>query len=93
MVTLSTQAQIAIRSLLPLDRERIQHHISLLEQFPRDDYVRQKVRKLSGPDADDLYIMRATPTLRILFRHQGDSVEVVDIMTHERLQRMHSFAS
>lgn len=88
-VTISTQAQIAIRSLLPSDEERVKRLLAMLENFSKDDYIKQQAHKLKGSAFDDLYIMRVTPELRIIFRYLQDKVEILDILTHERLEKMH----
>jgi Txe/YoeB family toxin of Txe-Axe toxin-antitoxin module len=89
MVTISTQAQIAIRSLLPSDKERVKHLIALLEHFPQDEYIRQQARRLKGNGLDNLYIMRVTHDLRLLFRYSQGVVEILDIVTHARLEKIH----
>lgn len=91
MVTISTQAQIAIRSLLPSDKERVRHLVALLERFPQDEYVRQQARKLKGKGTalNNLYIMRVTHSLRLLFRYSQGVVEILDVVTHSRLEKMH----
>lgn len=92
MVEISSQAQIAIRSLLPVDRKRVERQLAFLERFPEDEHIHSQVRKLSG-DQKDLYIMRAGGTLRVIFRYDGDKVEILDVVTHERLKRMHEHAA
>ncbi len=89
MINTSTQAQIAIRSLLPSDKERVKHFVALLERFPDDEYVRQQTKKLKGNGLDNLYIMRVTHNLRLIFRYSQDVVEILDVVTHDRLERMH----
>jgi mRNA-degrading endonuclease RelE of RelBE toxin-antitoxin system len=89
MVTISTQAQIAIRSLFPSDQERVKNLITLLERFPQDEYVKQQARGLEGSGLDDLYIMRVTHDLRLLFRYSQSVVEILDIVTHSRLEKIH----
>lgn len=89
MVTISTQAQIAIRSLLPSDQERVKNLITLLERFPQDEYVKQQARGLEGSGLDDLYIMRVTHDLRLLFRYSQGVVEILDVVTHSRLEKIH----
>lgn len=89
MVTISTQAQIGIRSLLPSDQERVRHLVTLLERFPQDEYVRQQARKLKGTGLDNFYIVRVTHNLRLLFRYSQGVVEILDIVTHDRLEKMH----
>jgi len=89
MLTISTQAQIAIRSLLPSDQERVKHLVAMLENLPREDYAKQQARKLKGNGLDNLYIMRVTHDLRLLFRSTQSMVEILDIVTHARLENIH----
>jgi mRNA-degrading endonuclease YafQ of YafQ-DinJ toxin-antitoxin module len=89
MLTTTTQAEIAMRSLLPSDKERVKHLIAMLERFPQDDYVKQQAKKLKGAKLDDLYIMRVTHDLRLIFRYTQGVVEIVDIVTHSRLEKIH----
>ena len=93
MVNISTQAQIAISSLLPLDRERVQQYISLLERFPSDNDVRQKSRRLKKADIDNLYMMRLPAKMRILFQYIGGAVDVIDVLTYDRLKQMYGYAA
>lgn len=91
MIYLSSQAEIARNSLLPADRERIDQAFRLLEAFPGDAHARGKAKKI--PEMDDGYIL-ASGNLRIIFRadeSEGD-IEVVDIFTRDRLERMKEYA-
>jgi len=89
MVTISTQAQIAIRSLLPSDQERVKNLIALLERFPQDDYIKQQAKELEDSELGNLYIVRVTHDLRLLFRYSQNVVEILDIVTHSRLEKIH----
>ncbi len=86
MITISTQAAIAIRSLLPQDRNRIEHQIKLLAHFPEDEFVQRHVQRLTP--IKHTYLMRATPELRIIFKHENGGIEVLDIVASERLEKM-----
>ncbi len=86
MLTISTQAAIAIRSLLPQDRNRIEHQINLLARFPDDEYVLRHVQRLTAIKAT--YLMRATSELRILFKHENGDTEILDVVSHKRLEKM-----
>lgn len=90
MIDISTQAQIAIYSLQPQDQKRVEQRISQLEGFPADEHIRQQVNRLQG--FDDLFLVRVTPKLRLIFRHVGDHREVVDIVSHDRLEHMYRYA-
>lgn len=89
MVNISTQAQIAVRSLLPGDQERVKHLITLLEHFPQDEYIKQQAKELEGNELGNLYIIRVTHDLRLLFRYSQNVVEILDIVTHARLEKIH----
>ena len=86
MVTISTQAAIAIRSLLPQDKNRIEHQIKLLARFPDDDFVQRHVERLAP--IKSAYLLRATPGLMLLFKHENGTTEVLDVVSHERLEKM-----
>ena len=88
MVTISPQAEIAIRSLLPPDKKRVERQLAILDHFPDD--APDNVKRLSG--SDKLYIVRATGALRILFRRTGQTIEVMDVFTRDRLEQMHEHA-
>lgn len=90
MVTISTQAQIAIYSLQPQDQRQVAERIKQLERFPQDEYVRQQANHLAG--FDDLYLVRVSPNLRLIFQYSGGRGEVVDVVTHDRLSQMHRYA-
>ncbi|SMF96207.1 hypothetical protein SAMN02949497_3597 [Methylomagnum ishizawai] len=86
MVTISPQAAIAIRSLLPQDRNRIEYQTHLLARFPDDEYILRHVQRLTGEKST--YLLRATPELRILFRYEQGETEVLDVVAHRRLEKM-----
>jgi hypothetical protein len=89
MVTLSTEAQIALRSLLPQDRERVTHLAEQLDGFPTNEYLAEQARPLKGEGMDDLYLLRVTRELRLLFSSSQGKVEIVDIFPRARLEKMH----
>lgn len=90
MVTISTPAQIALHSLQPQDRRQVEERIKQLERFPHDEYVRQQASPLAG--YQDVYLVRVSPSLRLIFQTSAAGGEVVDIVTHERLQQMSRYA-
>jgi mRNA-degrading endonuclease RelE of RelBE toxin-antitoxin system len=87
MIDISTQAQIAIYSLQPQDQKRVKARIEQLESFPANAQVIQ-ANRVSGPGFDDLYLVRVTPKLRLVFRYTGDRREIVDVINHDQLARM-----
>jgi mRNA-degrading endonuclease RelE of RelBE toxin-antitoxin system len=90
MVTVSTQAQIALRSLNPQDRDQIAKWIELLDGLSQDEYVRMQVKPFSSEK--DLYLMRVTLNLRLIFKSDGQDREIVDVVAHDRFERMHQYA-
>ena len=84
MVTISTQAKIAIYSLQPQDQRRVEQRISQLETFPADGNG-QQANRLQG--FDNLYLIRVSPNLRLIFRSVNNEREVVDVVTHDRLEK------
>ena len=90
MVTVSTQAQIALRSLHPQDRDQIAKWIDLLDGLSQDEYVRLQAKPISSDK--DLYLMRVTPNLRLIFKSNGNDREIIDVVAHDRLERMHQYA-
>jgi mRNA-degrading endonuclease RelE of RelBE toxin-antitoxin system len=90
MVTVSTQAQIALRSLHPQDRDQIAKWIELLDGLSQDEYVRMQAKPFNSDK--DLYLMRVTPNLRLIFKSDGQDREIVDVVTRDRLERMHQYA-
>lgn len=83
MVSISTQAKIAIYSLQPQDQRRVAQRISQLETFPEDGNA-QQANRLQG--FDNLYLIRVSPNLRLIFRYANNEREVVDVVTHDRLE-------
>ncbi|OAB56888.1 hypothetical protein AY599_02345 [Leptolyngbya valderiana BDU 20041] len=61
----------------------------MLDNFTRDESLRQEAKQLKGEGLNDLYIIRVDRDLRILFRYSKDDVEILDIMTHSRLEKIH----
>jgi mRNA-degrading endonuclease RelE of RelBE toxin-antitoxin system len=90
MVTVSTQAQIALRSLHPQDRDQIAKWIELLDGLSQDEYVPMQAKPFTSDK--DLYLMRVTPNLRLIFKSDGQNREIVDVVTRDRLERMHQYA-
>lgn len=90
MVTISTQAMIALRSLLPKDKRRVEQQIQLLERFPENSAIHQKAKPLKS--FSDLYIMKVTPQLRIIFKLSDEMIEILDVVTHDRLAKMYQLA-
>ena len=80
MITLSSQAEIALQSLLPSDRERVDRFLNQLDNFP--EYINvanNNVKLLKSEDLETLYMARVSPNFRIVLRRADEGVEVIDI--------------
>ncbi len=89
-VTISTPAQIALHSLQPQDQRQVEERIKQLARFPHDEYVRQQASQLVG--YQDVYLVRVSPSLRLIFQASAAGGEVMEIVTQERLRQMSSYA-
>ena len=85
-IELTPRAQIAFDTLSDHDRTIVLRQISTYlnpQMFRRN----RLIRELTG--LEDLYVLRATSSLRIIFRREGLLTEIIDIVSHDRLQRMY----
>ena len=87
-------AEIAFLSLLPTDKKSVEHSLERLAQYVEDPSIGLSVQKLKGSlkDGEHLYMIRANSELRILFRHAGKGIEIIDILPYSRLKWMHALA-
>ena len=85
-IFLTPRAQIALDALSNSERTMILRQIETyldLRTFRRS----RLVKKL--PDFDDLYVLKATNTLRVIFRYEEIAIEIIDIVSHNRLIKMY----
>jgi len=52
--------------------------------------VRQRAQRLKS--SDNLYLVRVNSKLRLIFKYESEVVEVLDVVTHDRLERMYKYA-
>lgn len=90
MVRLSRKANIAMHSLLSEDRRRVREHLRQLSQIPTPEYDEHGIRKLKSVERP-LFLARATPRLRVIFRVDEGDIEVDEIVTRDRLSRMKQY--
>jgi hypothetical protein len=88
MITFSSQAEIALRSLLPSDRQRIDHFLPQLDGFSEQNSVNHHVKLLESEGLENLYMARVSPNFRIVFRQISEGVEIVDIFKQERFENL-----
>lgn len=86
MIPLSRKAEIAYRTLDPEDMKQVQKSMDLLNRYPLKYLSTDKVKKLT--DFDDLFIMKATSDLRIIFQMTDSDKEITDIVRYKRLEKM-----
>jgi hypothetical protein len=65
-VTLHRRAAMALSAFPPKDRARIERAVRWLVDNAGKVQLRARTAKLATPDP--LYIMRATPTIRLIYR-------------------------
>jgi len=87
VVELTDRAKIALDHLPPNDVKQALRMISFLKDFPNGVGLKGKYHKLSGVD-ERMYLGRASPQFRIVFRVIGEMVSVLDIVHHDRLERL-----
>lgn len=85
-IELTPRAQIALETLSSRERTIVLGEISAYLN-PHAFRRNRLIKKL--PDFEDLYVLRATSSLRIIFRREGPVTEIVDIADRHRLQRMY----
>lgn len=88
MITFSSQAEIALRSLLPSDRQRVDHFLPQLDGFSEQSSISHQVDCLKSEGLETLYMARVSPNFRIIFRQIREGVEIVDIFKQERLENL-----
>ena len=88
MITFSSQAEIALRSLLPRDRQRVDHFLPQLDGFSEQSLMSHQVDCLKSEGLETLYMARVSPNFRIIFRKISGEVEILDIFKKERLENL-----
>ncbi|BAZ28815.1 hypothetical protein NIES4074_12500 [Cylindrospermum sp. NIES-4074] len=84
-VVLLDKAQIALDALQTRDQEKVIYAINCLEQFP--DCSLLKINKIKS--IPNYFIARAGVKYRIIFKFQDREVTIVDIVNHDRLERLY----
>lgn len=83
---LTPRARIAIE-VLSIDARRTV--LRMIERYLEPTEFRRSrlIKKLPG--FDDLYALRVTASLRVLFRYDGIAIEILDVVRRDRLIRMY----
>ncbi|MFM7572131.1 MAG: hypothetical protein ACKO4S_03180 [Snowella sp.] len=85
---LEDRVEQAFRYLQPSDANHITKIIQALKQESFENLrTRFDIHKLSSP-GEQVFVLRATPRLRILFKYTEDQTLVIeDIVSHEMLKK------
>jgi mRNA-degrading endonuclease RelE of RelBE toxin-antitoxin system len=86
-VELSKRAVVILEHLPAEDKKRVNRIIKLLETFPNGDGLRGKYHKVLNVPGK-FYIVKAGLNLRLIFQVQRDALNVLDIVDHDRMERM-----
>ena len=84
---LEDRVEQAVRYLQPPDAKHITKIIEVLKQESLENLRKRfDIHKLSSP-GEQVFVLRATPRLRILFKYTEDQTLVIeDIVSHEMLK-------
>ena len=87
-IIIEDRVEQALRHLRPAEAKKIAHVLSMLEaesfEHLRTHY---QIHKLLTP-GEQVFVLRATPRLRILFKYGEDQTVVIeDIVSHEALEK------
>ena len=89
MVKLTRPAEIALGSLTPTDRTKVEGFLRQLEGFPQDTKAQQLIKQLPGMPG--LYnVLLHELHLLVFFRYEQEQERllVLDVMNPERLTQM-----
>lgn len=86
MIPLSRKAEIALHALQPDDMKRVVESIEMLNMYPEEPFLSNRIKKVTA--LNDLYILRVTSDLRIIFQMIDSTKEITDIVRHSRLEKM-----
>lgn len=86
---LERRAEIAVRSLHGLDQKRIHQALYELESLnPKEFFRHPKIHKAMSLSAIPLYIYGGAMRLRLVLSIEGDVCKVIDVVDHDRLERL-----
>jgi mRNA-degrading endonuclease RelE of RelBE toxin-antitoxin system len=84
-IEFTRNAQISLDHLPEREQGRVKRLLTLLHASPDLHVLRGKYFKLKS-DLRDLYMARASKEYRILFQQKGDTLLVLDIVHHDRIE-------
>ena len=87
MVEFSRRAHIQFDTLRSTNQQEVDRVLRALAASPQDFDPALNVRKLAMPDST--YLVKAGPSLRVLFTNANAAIQVLDIVPQERLDAFH----
>ena len=87
MITFTRKAKIALETLQPKDRKRVENAIRTVDRDPENSAGPRQVRKLNLPG--NVYIARAGRMLQVIFELSDETAQILDIVRSDRLERFH----
>jgi hypothetical protein len=90
-VTFHRRAVMALDAFSPQDRARIEDAVHLLQAPGNQALLQAKTAKLAIPEPT--YVMRATPSIRLIYRETADGFEVMDVVLKATLETFRNQAS
>jgi hypothetical protein len=90
-VTFHRRAAMALDAFSPQERARIADAARLLQGNGDEALLQTKTAKLAT--SEPMYVMRATPAIRLIYRETADGIEVLDVVRRETLQTFAKMAA
>ena len=86
---LERRSEIALRSLRVVDRNQVLRTLDLLKAVSPSELNQQRlVQKVRLVDSQHLVIAQGGRRLRLLMSLEGENCRVLDIVDHDRLERI-----
>jgi mRNA-degrading endonuclease RelE of RelBE toxin-antitoxin system len=82
-VTFHRRATMALDAFSPQDRAKIADAVRLLEDTGNARALQSRTAKLSIPEP--MYVMRATPTIRLIYSMTPNAIEILDVVKRATL--------
>jgi mRNA-degrading endonuclease RelE of RelBE toxin-antitoxin system len=80
-------AHIARASLPPIDKFKFDELISLVGKDINNIYLKDKFQRIHSSDPDNLYSLKIGAKYRCIIKLDEKSVNVLDIVNHESLEK------
>lgn len=88
-ILIERRAEIALRSLRGRDKKQIQRALEDIQELTPDTiFHHHKIHRFAASLRDPLYVYGGVMRLRLILKITGDVCEVIDIVDHDRLNRL-----